>query len=80
MFGGADGNFALYDDAGDGYEPGILISMRYEENGSLLCLDRMTGELPEAIEVTVQLYRPEGNRNARTVRYDGKEIKLGIQD
>ena len=80
VFGGADGNFALYDDAGDGYEPGILISMRYEENGSLLYLDRMTGELPEAIEVTVQLYRPEGNRNARTVRYDGKEIKFGIQD
>ena len=78
IFGGADGSLALYDDAGDGYEPGVLIPMRYEDAGSMLYLDRMTGEMPEAIEIIVQLYRPDGSRDSRKVRYDGNGIQLRI--
>jgi alpha-D-xyloside xylohydrolase len=80
VFCGADGAFTLYDDAGDGYEPGILIPMRYEEAGSVLHLDRMRGELPEPVEITVHYFRPDGSRNSRTVRYDGNEQIIRIQN
>ena len=78
VFGGADGSLMLYDDAGDGYEPGMLIPVRYEDAGSVLYLDRMTGEMPEAIEITIQLYRPDGSRDSRKVRYDGNGIPFRI--
>ena len=76
VFGGADGVLELYDDAGDGYEPGILIPMRYESFSDTLYLSRMTGKLPEAIELTVRRYQPDGSRDVRTVRYDGRETSV----
>ena len=76
VFGGADGAIDLYDDAGDGYEPGILIPIRYEDHDSTLYLDRMTGELTEPIEMTVRLEQPDGGHFEQKIHYSGTEASI----
>ena len=71
VFGGSDGRFELYDDAGDGYGAGIMIPIEYRDADETVILGRMAGQLPEAVNMTVRLYRPDGRTTARTVLYDG---------
>lgn len=80
VFGGEDGSFDLYDDAGDGYDSGILIHIRYQNSEGILCLDCMSGKLPGATELTVRLYQPDGTSDSRIVRYDGSKQEFRIQD
>ena len=76
VFGGADGEFQLYDDAGDGYAEGLVIPMRYEDAGGTLTLGRCEGNLPEPADLTVRFLRPGGVSVVRTVRYTGEETRV----
>ncbi len=73
VFGGADGAFEMYDDAGDGYEEGFTIPVRWTESRKTLILGRAAGRLPEAVCMTVRLTEPGGRREIRQVVYDGRE-------
>ena len=73
VFGGADGAFEMYDDAGDGYEEGFTIPVRWTESRKTLILGRAVGRLPEAVCMTVRLTEPGGRRETRQVVYDGRE-------
>ena len=73
VFGGTDGTFELYDDAGDGYADGITISMHYREQDGILILKQTAGDLPEAAAITVHLYLPDGREETRQISYNGRE-------
>ena len=73
VFGGADGEFLYYNDAGDGYGEGTVMPMRYREADRTLALGRAEGTLPEAGSITVRFIRPDGGEQAVTVPYDGNE-------
>ena len=72
-FGGADGAFTLYDDAGDGYAEGITIPMRYREDDHALILGSVSGSLPEPVDITVRFIRPDGQETVCRGTYDGRE-------
>ena len=80
VFGGADGDFELYDDTGDGYEEGMVISLRYTDQDRTLILGQIRGELPEEISVTVRLHLPDGRKAVRQVRYDGRETRVAFSE
>ena len=73
VFGGTDGTFELYDDAGDDYADGITISMHYREQDGILILKQTAGDLPEAAAITVHLYLPDGREETRQISYNGRE-------
>ena len=76
VFGGTDGAFELYDDAGDGYEEGITIPIRWMESGKTLVLGRAAGRLPETVRITVCLTEPGGRQETRQTVYDGGECRI----
>ena len=78
VFGGADGHTELYDDAGDGYEPGFLIQMTYSDRERTLLMEEAAGVLPEPVKLTVRLYRPEGGEVTRTTVYSGHRITVSL--
>ena len=78
VYGGADGFFELYDDAGDGYTEGIRIPLRYDATEGTLTIGQMAGRLPEAVNITVRIYRQDGPAKTRQVRYDGRETSIGF--
>ena len=78
VFGGADGAFEMYDDAGDGYEEGFTIPVRWTESRKTLILGRAAGRLPEAVCMTVRLTEPGGRRETRQVVYDGRELCISF--
>ena len=80
VFGGADGRMELYDDAGDGYEDGITIPMEYSDAGAALTIGRAAPVLPEAVNMTIRLYRPDGTQVCRTVLYDGSETRVSLRE
>jgi len=80
VFGGADGSFDLYDDAGDGYETGITIPLQYKEAAGTLTLKRMTGEMPGAAEMTVRFRSPSGVRKDRVIYYAGEEVCVAFDN
>ena len=65
VFGGADGTFDLYDDAGDGYEEGITIPLTYDDGKGALTIGAVSGRLPENVEITVRICRPDGTEETR---------------
>ena len=65
VFGGADGTFDLYDDAGDGYGEGITIPLTYDDGKGTLTAGPVNGRLPEAVEITVRICRPDGTEESR---------------
>lgn len=71
VYGGADGGFLYYNDAGDGYEEGFTIPMRYADAEKTLTLDRAGGIPPEAGSVTVCFRFPDGRKQDATIQYDG---------
>jgi alpha-D-xyloside xylohydrolase len=77
-FGGADGSFELYDDAGDGYGEGIMIPLKYEDRKRMLTIGQAKGSLPEAIALTVRLRQQDGTEENRQVRYGGRETVIGF--
>ena len=78
VFGGADGAFELYDDAGDGPAEGFGIPMRYDDASHALTLGDCTGELPGPVEMAVRLFRPDGTSVERSVRYAGREMRVSL--
>ena len=80
VYGGADGAFLLYDDAGDGYGPGITIPLRYEEAAGALVLEAAEGSLPEAADIRIRLTAPDGKRTEKTVRYDGSRVRISLRE
>ena len=43
-----------------------------------LILEPVTGTLPEAAYLKIRLYRPDGTRAERTVRYDGRRTRVSF--
>ena len=76
VFGGADGDLELYDDAGDGYGEGMTVPLRYRDGENLLTMGKIRGRLTEGISVTVRLYRKDGGTVSRTVYYGGNETEI----
>lgn len=76
VYGGADGEFTLYDDAGDGCGEGMLISLRYRESGRQLLIGRINGTLPEKVRLTIRYIRPDGRKTTDYLDYDGEEAQI----
>ena len=71
VYGGADGEFLYYNDAGDGYGRGTWIPMRYRDREGVLTLGSAEGPLPEAGGITVRFISPEGGERSAELFYDG---------
>ena len=67
VFGGADGAFTLYDDAGDGYGEGATVPLVYRDAEAALTVGEIRGSLPETTEMEVRIRRPDGAVLDRTV-------------
>ena len=84
IFGGADGSFTLYDDAGDGmgYLKGeyLRIPLRWDDQSATLHFGDREGSLPVDVSLPVRLIRPDGNVAVRTVRYQGKALSIAFHD
>lgn len=84
IFGGADGSFTLYDDAGDGmgYLQGeyLRIPLRWDDQSATLHFGAREGSLPVDVSLPVRLIRPDGNVAVRTVRYQGKALSIAFHD
>ena len=84
IFGGADGSFTLYDDAGDGmgYLKGeyLRIPLRWDDQSATLHFGDREGSLPVDVSLSVRLIRPDGNVAVRTVRYQGKALSIAFHD
>ena len=84
IFGGADGSFTLYDDAGDGmgYLQGeyLRIPLRWDDQSATLHFGDREGSLPVDVSLSVRLIRPDGNVAVRTVRYQGKALSIAFHD
>ena len=72
VFGGADGAFTLYDDAGDGFGEGRRIPLRYEEATGELTLGAGGAPLP----LTVRFIAPDGALRQTDTVYEGKELRI----
>ena len=78
VYGGADGAFELYDDAGDGDAQGLMIPLRYDDAAATLTLGEVVGELPEPVAISVRLVRPDGTQAEKTVRYTGEAARVAF--
>ena len=67
IFGGADGSFGLYDDAGDGMEylsgAYMRIPLRWEEKSSTLFVGAVEGNMRTNAKLRVRLIRPDGTQS-----------------
>lgn len=80
VFGGADGTFDWYDDAGDGYAGGILIPLRYKDADRSLALGRAEGSPAEKIRITVRFRIPFSPEQTQEVYYDGQETTVRFSE
>ena len=80
VFGGADGAFELYDDAGDGPAEGFVIPMRYDDAARALALGDCVGELPGPVEFSIRLFRPDGAPVERSARYAGAQMRISFDN
>ena len=92
IYRGADGQFDLYEDAGDGYEyekgQHTVIPIRWNESAGLLTIGGREGSFPGMVEkrafriVVVKSGHGIGGEMTgkadREIPYDGKEIKLNL--
>ena len=80
VFGGADGAFTLYDDAGDGmdYLRGeyLRIPLRWDERNGTLSAGEAEGSLAADTVFRVRLFRPDGREEVRTLPYRGKAARV----
>ena len=84
VFGGADGSFDLYDDAGDGmgYLNGeyMRIPLAWEDSAEVLRFGSREGGMPVNAEITVRLFRPDGSTALRQVRYQGDAVTVPFRE
>ena len=78
VFGGADGSFDWYDDAGDGDAEGLLIPLNYDDARATLTLGRCEGAFAAPATLTVRLIRPGGDSVEKALRYDGAEASTEV--
>lgn len=82
VYGGADGAFTLYNDAGDGYgyENGeyAMVPIRYSNSDRTLTLGRALGSYPCQQAFAVKLVTDGGVKDCGTVRYQGEETALRL--
>lgn len=82
VFPGADGEFSLYDDAGDGYsyEKGeaAWIPLRWDDEKRLLTIGERRGAYPGMAEKRTFLVRCFGG-TAREAAYSGNEITVQLE-
>ncbi len=71
VFEGADGRLLLYDDAGDGYAPGISIPVTYDDAAGTLLIGQDMEGAAEPCEITVRYYRTDGTQGTKTVPLKG---------
>ena len=80
VFGGADGAFTLYDDAGDGMgflrNEFLRIPLRWDEAGRTLFFGEAEGSLPADAVLQVRLVSPGGRAETKNVRYTGEALSL----
>ena len=80
VFGGKDGSFALYDDAGDGMEylsgEYMRIQLSWNEQDSTLYFGDSEGSMPVNAEMTVTVFRPDGRKASQRLRYEGRAVSL----
>ncbi len=93
IYKGADGEFDLYEDAGDGYEyergQHSIIRIRWDDRSGVLTIGTREGNFPGLVEKRMFRIVVVGNghgvgeevtaRVDREVRYDGKEIRIDLQ-
>ena len=83
IFGGADGSFDLYDDAGDNMEylldEYLRIPLHWEDSACTLRAGKAEGSLPADLSVPVRLIRPDGSSEVRQLRYCGEPAVLEFQ-
>lgn len=93
IYKGADGEFDLYEDAGDGYEyergQRSIIRIRWDDPSGVLTIGTREGNFPGLVEKKMFRIVVVGNghgvgedvtvRVDREVRYDGKEIRIDLQ-
>ena len=82
IFGGADGTFELYDDAGDGMaylqEQYLRIPLRWEDASRTLFIGEKEGRLPVDAAFHVRLVLPDGTEENRQVRYTGVPLRISF--
>jgi len=93
IYRGADGEFDLYEDAGDGYEyekgQHSIIPLRWDDHGSSLTIGAREGSFPGMVEnrkFRVVMVADghgagvdaTGTANAE-INYDGKEVKITVK-
>ena len=80
IYGGADGSFSLYDDAGDGmdYLDGafLQIPVHYSDADRTLTLGRAEGTLPADCDFRIRFLFPDGTEEIRSLRYCGRECRV----
>lgn len=85
VYTGADVEFTLYEDAGEGYdyEQGAysLIQISWSESSQQFTIAARQGAFPEMVaerEYRITFVSPSGKQH-RSVRYTGEELRIGIR-
>ena len=80
VFTGADGAFALYDDAGDGdgwrRDETLRIPLQYDERTRTLNIGQKEGGLPADADLRIRFRLPDGGEVLRNVRYTGAAVTV----
>lgn len=71
VYGGANGAFTFYDDAGDGPVDGVCVPMRYDDGRRELTIG--AGGAASREPIRIRLYEPDGTHREVSVVYDGRE-------
>ena len=82
VFSGADGDFILYDDSGDGmdYLQGafLRIPMHWDEKHRIISLDQAEGTLPVDAVFRITLICPDGQTELKNIKYTGVPLKIAF--
>ena len=82
VFSGADGDFILYDDSGDGmdYLQGafLRLPMHWHEKHRILSLDQAEGTLPVDAVFRITLICPDGQTELKNIKYTGVPLKIAF--
>ena len=80
VFGGADGFFIFYDDAGDGMEylrdQYLRIPLRWDDRAETLLAGAAEGSLAAGADLRVRLIRPDGTGAVRQLVYRGDPVRV----
>ena len=82
VFSGADGEYTLYDDRGDGmdYLQGafLWIPMRWNEKDRILSMDQAEGSMQVDTVFRITLICPDGKTEMKNIKYTGDPLKIAF--